>query len=126
AITFTPTIAQDCFSCADGSNKFRYSRNAVIKSAGAKCEAKPKGNPIAAASCALNVLEPNNQIGTCVPAPGIARTRWPSSISPKYFCSSKTSSGKLSALEDFSRRNARIVNGSVPGARPNPKSILPG
>ena len=43
----------------------------------------------------------------------------------KNCCSSTTSSGKLSALIG-SRRSASSVRRSVPGARPSPRSILPG
>ena len=41
---------------------------------GAKCEAKTKGKPFCAASSALKVLEPSNQIGIFNPYPGIALT----------------------------------------------------
>ena len=40
--------------------------------------------------------------------------------------SSTTSSGKVSAPRSPVRRRARAVNGSVPGARPRPRSIRPG
>jgi hypothetical protein len=40
--------------------------------------------------------------------------------------SSTTSFGKVSALSSLVRRSARAVWGSVPGARPSPRSIRPG
>ncbi len=51
--------------------------SAASRSAGAKCEAKAKGSPKAAATCAPNVLDPRIQTGTRSPAPGTARTAWP-------------------------------------------------
>ncbi|MNM69319.1 hypothetical protein D3C81_809110 [compost metagenome] len=94
---------------------------------GAKCEANANGRPIAAASCALNRLEPSSQTGTFRPAPGTARRRWPGRTSSKYACSSSTSCGKVSALSLARwRRSARAVAWSVPGARPRPRSMRPG
>ena len=43
----------------------------------------------------------------------------------RYPCSSTTSDGKFSA-ESSSRRKARIVARSLPGARPSPRSMRPG
>jgi hypothetical protein len=60
--------------------------------------ANANGRPIAAASCALNRLEPSSHSGTFRPAPGTARTRWPGRGSSKYARSSSTSCGKLSAV----------------------------
>ena len=45
---------------------------------------------------------------------------------PSSDCSSSTSSGKRSAAALTSRRSARAVTWSVPGARPRPRSMRPG
>ena len=60
--------------------------------------------------------------GTFVPAPGMACTVGMRDLPARYACSSSTSCGKESAA-DGSRRNARRVVISVPGARPRPRSM---
>ena len=55
--------------------------------------------------------------------PGTARTAWPGCTGPSRACSSRTSCGKFSAAPARSRRNARAVRWSVPGARPRPRSM---
>ena len=52
---------------------------ACIIMAGAKCDAKAKGKPSAAATWAPKRLDPKIQIGTCEPVPGMAKTRRPGS-----------------------------------------------
>lgn len=57
------------------AERLRYTRIASCIKRGAKCDAKAYGKPRSPANCALNRLEPSNQIGTLVPVPGMAITR---------------------------------------------------
>ncbi len=116
-------------SCSLGSKRSRYTAEACSSASGAKCEANAYGSPNAAASWAPNKDEPRMYSGTLVPRPGTAtmpRVRARSDgVSPRNACSSLTSVGKFSAA-DGSRRSAARVCGSVPGARPRPRSMRPG
>ncbi len=52
AITFAATITCGWSSCADGSNRSRYTSSAGSSASGAKCDANAYGSPSSAASCA--------------------------------------------------------------------------
>ena len=75
--SFTNDCVTQAFTAYRNPAQRKYSLTASIRSAGAKCDAKAKGKPSLAASCALKRLEPRSQIGRRNPAPGTARTLWP-------------------------------------------------
>src|SRR5690625_3326098 len=125
ANTLTPAITYGSASWADGRNSRRYVATASSNAFGAKWEANEYGSPSAAANLAPNSDEPSMYNGTYVPLPGVASTPGITDWSPKNPCNSWTSWGKLSA-ELISRRNARTVFWSLPGARPKPRSMRPG
>ena len=86
------------------------------------------GRPSAAASCAPNRLEPRIHSGTLQPGArhglhGAGRARRARSSALQL---DARPAGNASALPSRSRRSARAVAWSVPGARPRPRSMRPG
>ena len=75
---------------------------------------------------ALKVEDPSSQTGTLEPSPGTARSFWPSAAGASSARSSCTFCGNALSSSVMSRRSARIVIGSLPGARPRPRSMRPG
>ena len=74
ATTPMHAIAYGSANSRDGRNSRRYAASASSNRSGAKCDANANGSPSAAATRALNKLDPSSHTGTSSPAPGTACT----------------------------------------------------
>ena len=111
----------------EGSKRSRYTSTACAASLMLKCPANAKPTPSCAAMLAPALVEPSIQIGGMGASLGIASTSANGCPGGNVFVANAISSASRS-FTSFSRvrRSAAEVTGSVPGARPRPRSMRPG
>ena len=135
--TLTPSETRGPARNGPGSKCSRYSASAGRVLPALKWWAKEKGRPSTPASWALKPLDPSNHTSGRNPWAGVAVIRWygcssgkePSkkaSTSPSCWGKSSAPGAPPRTLEPDGRRSAWAVSGSVPGARPMPRSMRPG
>ena len=100
--------------------------NRLVQHARRKVRGKGIRQPRSAASWTENRLDPSSQIGTLVPAPGMAIRRWPGSGGGQQALQFGHVARKVFLVSTRLRRSARMVVGVGAGRVPGPRSMRPG